>query len=186
MIGNKYWEKKGCRRSDDKITAVVTLEVNTFPVHVTIDGLFALSKLYNKHSDACVAFNTSARTGHYMAKNSKKLAKLTHVKKSDMSELLDGQQRHDTYTFVRVADILPVLDELLNSEKLEVAYREAAQQETIAHAGDIAYKISWASLFNGRWYSYYNDPAIQRQRVTSAYTKMAGNAAVRPKKKVLK
>lgn len=185
MIVNKLCEKLNCRRTDDRIAAVITLEVNTFPVRMTAEGLFALADFYNKFPEACVAFNVVKGTGHYMAKNRRKLARLTRVGQRRINDYLDGQQSHSKYVFITLKELSPVLEELLHSKKLESVYNEACAQETVATAGDTAYKMAWFNLFNGRTYSYYSDPNIQRSRVSSAYTRMTNRTFSRPKQKVL-
>lgn len=185
MIWNKICEKFGCRRSDDRIAAVITLEVNTFPVRLTAEGLFALADFYNKFPEACVAFNIANGTGHYMAKNRNKLASLTRVSKSRIQNYLDGQQSHHTYVYMTLQELAPVLEKLLQSSKLELVYNEATAKETISTAGDTAFKAAWFNLLNGRRYSYYNDPNIQRNMVSNAYTRMTSRTLSEPKKKVL-
>lgn len=186
MFGHKYWEKQGCRRSDDKIVAVVTLEVYGKQVKITVEGLHELYAMYTKHPETCVAFNISESTGHYMAKNSKALAKAVMVSKRTVLDCMSRYTDNGTYAFVNVSDIADILYELTSSDNVALARRHAEQQEAIAYAGDIAYKSSWFSLWSGRGYSYYTDPNIMKHRVTSAYTKMANGTPEKPKRKVLR
>lgn len=186
MLNDKVGRQRGYRRKDDRVAAVINLDVNGFPVRMTADGLLALARLYSKRPDTCVAFNIATGTGHYMAKNAKKLARLTWVSRSKIERCLAGEQSDTTYAYVRVSSIWEVLNNLLNSPVLEEAYDTAKRQEMIARAGDVAYISAWYNLLNGRGYGYYSDPNIMKYRVTNAYTKMTKQTVSKPKKRVLK